>query len=70
MMCQMSFATFLQVTAEYCTLVLGAAAVAPFDSKVVVPDDAAEIVTCPAPIWIRSMLVPIGNATDALVGIE
>jgi hypothetical protein len=52
----------------YCARV-GDAAVAPADKTVVVPEVVALIVQVPAPIFNTVMQVPIGNATDAFVGI-
>lgn len=60
----------MQVADEYCARSLGAVAVAPVEDTVVVPDETALIVTCPAPIWMMLICVPIGYATDAFVGIE
>jgi hypothetical protein len=40
----------MQVAAENCALSLGAVDVAPVDETVVVPEEAALIVTCPVPI--------------------
>ena len=67
---QASVATLTKVADEYCTRSLGDAAVAPLDRTVVVPLVTALIVTCPAPIWMMLIWHPIGNATEALVGIE
>jgi hypothetical protein len=58
----------IQAADLYCARV-GDAAVAPADSTVVVPLVVADIVQVPAPIFNTVMQVPIGNATDALVGI-
>ena len=62
--------TLTKVADEYCALSLGAAAVAPVESTLVVPLVTAFMVTCPAPIWIMLIWEPMGNATEALVGIE
>jgi hypothetical protein len=58
----------MQTADLYCPRV-GAAAVAPADKTVVVPDVTALIVQVPAPIFRTVMAVPIGKATLALVGI-
>jgi hypothetical protein len=52
----------------YCASV-GAAAVAPADKTVVVPEVTAEIVHAPTPLLRRVITVPTGKATEALVGI-
>jgi hypothetical protein len=48
---------------------VGAAAVAPAESTVVVPLVTAEIVQVPAPILRTLITVPIGCATLAFVGV-
>jgi hypothetical protein len=58
----------MQAADLYCARV-GDAAVAPALRTVVVPDVTAEIVQVPAPIFRTVITVPIGCATDALVGI-
>jgi hypothetical protein len=58
----------MQTAVLYCARV-GDAAVAPADNTVVVPGVTALIVQLPAPILSIVIAVPIGNATDALVGI-
>jgi len=65
-----SVPTLTKVADEYCTRSLGAAGVPPLDRTVVVPLVTALIVTWPAPIWMILICDPIGNATEALVGIE
>jgi hypothetical protein len=55
-----SVATLIQDAAEYCALNLGAAVVAPVELIVVVPEDEAWIVVCPAPIWITLITEPVG----------
>ena len=60
----------MQDAAENCALKSGAAAVAPVDEIVVVPDVTASIVVVPAPICTTLMTVPIGKATFAFVGIR
>jgi hypothetical protein len=58
----------MQTADLYCPRV-GAAAVAPADRTVVVPDVTALIVHVPVPMLRTVMAVPIGKATEALVGI-
>jgi len=58
----------MQTAVLYCASV-GEAATAPADRTVVVPGVTAEIVQVPAPMFKTVIAVPIGNATDALVGI-
>jgi hypothetical protein len=58
----------MQAADLYCANV-GAAAVAPAERTVVVPDVTAEIVQTPTPMLRTVMTVPIGCATEALVGI-
>jgi hypothetical protein len=58
----------MQTAVLYCASV-GDAAVVPADKTVVVPEVTALIVQVPAPIFNTVIAVPIGNATDALVGI-
>jgi hypothetical protein len=58
----------MQTADLYCPRV-GAAATAPADRTVVVPDVTALIVQVPAPMLRTVMAVPIGKATLALVGI-
>jgi hypothetical protein len=48
---------------------VGAAAVAPAERIVVVPEVTALIVQVPAPIFRTVIAVPTGKATEALVGI-
>jgi hypothetical protein len=58
----------MQAADLYCARV-GDAATAPALRTVVVPDVTAEIVQVPAPMLRTVITVPIGNATEALVGI-
>jgi hypothetical protein len=58
----------MQAALLYCAIV-GAAGVAPAERIVVVPEVTAEIVQTPAPMLRMFRTVPIGNATEALVGI-
>jgi NaMN:DMB phosphoribosyltransferase len=67
-MYQVSVAVFTQTADLYCARV-GAAATAPADKTVVVPDVTALIVQVPTPMLRTVMAVPIGKATLALVGI-
>jgi NaMN:DMB phosphoribosyltransferase len=57
----------MQTALLYCPRV-GAAAVAPADKTVVVPDVTALIVQVPTPMLRTVMAVPTGKATLALVG--
>jgi hypothetical protein len=59
----------IQVADELIARSLGAVLDAPVDATVVVPELAAWIVSCPDPVWMIVICVPIGNATDAFVGI-
>jgi hypothetical protein len=58
----------MQAADLYCARV-GAAATAPALRTVVVPEVTAEIVQRPTPMLRTVITVPIGKATDALVGI-
>jgi hypothetical protein len=58
----------MQTALLYCARV-GAAATAPAERIVVVPEVTALIVQTPAPMLRTVMAVPIGKATEALVGI-
>jgi hypothetical protein len=58
----------MQAADLYCARV-GAAATALALRTVVVPDVTAEIVQTPTPMLRTVITVPIGKATDALVGI-
>ena len=64
----MSAAVLMQTALLYCARV-GAAATAPAERIVVVPEVTALIVQTPTPILRTVMAVPIGKATEALVGI-
>lgn len=64
----MSVAVLMQAAVLYWASV-GDAAVAPADRTVVVPEVTALIVQEPAPLFNTVMTVPVGKATDALVGI-
>jgi hypothetical protein len=57
----------MQTADLYCPRV-GLAAVAPADKTVVVAGVTAEIVQVPAPLLRTVIAVPIGKATEALVG--
>jgi hypothetical protein len=65
---QASVAVLIHTADLYCAMV-GEAAVAPAERIVVVPGVTALIVQIPAPIFNIVNAVPIGKATDALVGI-
>jgi hypothetical protein len=58
----------IQAADLYCASV-GDAAVVPAERTVVVPDDVADIVQVPAPMFRTVITDPTGMATDALVGI-
>jgi hypothetical protein len=59
----------MQVAEELIARSLGAVLVAPVEFTVVVPELVAWIVSWPDPVWIIVIWVPIGNATDAFVGM-
>jgi hypothetical protein len=63
-----SVAVLMQAADLYVPSV-GAAATAPTERTVVVPDVTAEIVQVPAPILRTVITVPTGCSTVALVGI-
>jgi hypothetical protein len=63
-----SVAVLMQTAVLYCANV-GEAAVVPADKTVVVPEVTALIVQVPAPLFKIVIAVPIGNATEAFVGI-
>jgi hypothetical protein len=65
---QVSVAVLMQAADLYCARV-GEAATVPADKIVVVPGVTAEIVQAPTPMLRIVRTVPIGNATDAFVGI-
>jgi hypothetical protein len=58
----------MQTAVLYCANV-GAAGVEPAERIVVVPEVTALIVQVPAPMLSTVKAVPIGNATEAFVGI-
>jgi hypothetical protein len=63
------FAAVLIHTADLYCVRVGDAGTAPALNTVVVPGVSALIVYTPAPIFTTVNAVPIGNATDASVGI-
>jgi hypothetical protein len=58
----------MQTALLYCASV-GAAAVAPAERIVVVPEVTALIVQTPTPMLRTGLAVPTGKATEAVVGI-
>jgi len=58
----------MQTALLYCEIV-GAAATAPAERIVVVPEVTALIVQVPEPMFRTVIAVPIGKATEAFVGI-